>query len=290
VVGAAPEHSVKVLVTGANGQLGHEIVAQFEGLSTHEVVACDHLTVDVTDRDAVLATIAAARPDSVVNCAAWTAVDACESDPARAFLVNGLAVRHLTEACRRFDTHLCQISTDYVFSGDKADPYQEWDRTDPRSIYGASKLAGENETDTAATVVRTAWVVGAHGSNMVKTVLRLAEEHETLQFVDDQHGAPSHAGDIAAIVARLVIDRRPGIFHATNQGTTTWFGLARAVMAAAGHDPDRVSPISTSDLDPPRPAPRPANSVLANTALEASGLPLARPWEEAVAELVETIT
>lgn len=281
---------MKVLVTGAGGQLGSEIVRNFEGVPAHEVVACDHRSLDVTDRDAVLAAIAAERPDAVVNCAAWTAVDACESDPQRAFLANGMAVRHLGEACGRFDSHLCQISTDYVFSGEKVDPYHEWDRTDPRSVYGGSKLAGELETPPGATTVRTAWVCGEQGSNIVKTVLRLADEHDAMQFIDDQRGSPSHAGDVADVVVRLVVDRRPGIFHVTNQGSTTWFGLARAVMAAAGLDPERVSPIATEDLDPPRPAARPANSVLANTALEASGFPLARHWEEAIGDLVARLT
>ena len=277
---------MKVLVTGASGQLGSEVASSFASRPNYDAIACDHDTLDVTDRDAVLAAVATHRPGAVVNCAAWTAVDACESDPQRAFVANALAVRHVAEACRRFHAHLCQISTDYVFSGDNPDPYHEWDRPDPRSVYGASKLAGELESGPGATIVRTAWVFGERGSNMVKTVLRLAREHETLQFVDDQLGTPTHAGDLAEIIARLVIDERPGVFHATNQGTTTWFGLARSVLVAAGLDADRVQPIATSELEPPRSATRPANSVLANTALEVAGIPLARHWEEAVVEFV----
>jgi dTDP-4-dehydrorhamnose reductase len=277
---------VKVLVTGAGGQLGREVVREISTRSNYEAVGFDHESLDVTDRDEVFAAIADTRPGAVVNCAAWTAVDACESDPTRAFVANSFSVRHLAEACRRFGGHLCHVSTDYVFNGEKPTPYHEWDVPDPRSVYGASKLAGEREAGPDATIVRTAWVYGEHGSNMVKTVLRLAAEHPGLQFVSDQHGSPTHAGDLAAVIARLIIDERPGVFHVTNQGATTWFGLARAVLAAAGEDPERVSAIATADLDPPRPAPRPANSVLANTALEASGLELPRPWQDAVAELV----
>lgn len=281
---------MKVLVTGAKGQLGREVVTNIAARHNYEAIACDHGALDVTDRDEVLAAVAEVRPGAVVNCAAWTAVDACESDPARAFVANALAVRHLAEACRRFGGHLCQVSTDYVFSGDKAGPYHEWDRPDPRSVYGASKLAGENEAGPEATVLRTSWVFGEHGANMVKTILRLAASNETLSFVDDQFGSPSHAGDLAAVIARLIIDERPGLFHATNQGTTTWYGFARAVLSAAGEDPDRVRPIATTELDPPRPAPRPANSVLANTALEAAGLDLLRPWQDAVGELVRKLS
>ena len=188
--------------------------------------------------------------------------------------------------------HLVYISTDYVFDGTLDRPYVEWDPPNPRSVYGRSKLGGELEVhDVAgpsATIVRTAWVSGAHGANMVKTVLRLAaaDPDGTLRFVDDQHGCPTFTADLARAVVRLALDRRPGTFHVTNQGETTWFGFARATLAAAGLDPDRVEPIATSDLDPPRPAPRPANSRLDNAALRLSGLPLLPGWTESLARLV----
>jgi len=278
-----------VLVTGAGGQLGRELVRVFD-TDGHDLVAASHDALDVTDRDAVLDVVTGFRPDAVVHAAAWTAVDACEDDPDRAFRVNALGTRHVAEAAGRAGAHLCAISTDYVFDGEKPAPYVEWDPPNPRSAYGRSKLAGELEVPPGATIVRTSWVCGHHGANMVKTVLRLAGERDELTFVDDQRGHPSFADDLALMVWRLVVERRPGVFHVTNQGAVSWYGFARAVMEAAGHDPDRVAPIATADLSPPRPAPRPANSVLDNAALRLSGLPLLADFREPLARLVAALT
>jgi dTDP-4-dehydrorhamnose reductase len=280
---------VKILVTGAGGQVGHELVIAF---ADHEVIAGDHAALDVTDRDAVLAAVTTVQPDAIVHAAAWTDVDACESDADRAFRVNALGTRHVTEAARRVGAHLCTFSTDYVFDGTKASPYVEWDAPNPQSVYGHSKLAGEHEAAawSETTIVRISWVCGQHGRNMVKTILRLASEHETLSFVDDQRGHPTFADDAASVVRRLVVDRRPGCFHVTNQGAVSWYEFARAVLESSGADPDRVLPIATSDLDPPRPAPRPANSVLDNAALRASGIPLLPDYRSALDRLVATLT
>lgn len=274
-----------MLVVGAAGQLGHDVAAQFAG-SGHDVVAARRQELDVSQRDQVLGAIGAIRPDTVVNCAAYTAVDACEADAERAYEVNAWAVRHLAEAARRFDAHLCHISTDYVFSGEKAEPYHEWDRTDPRSVYGASKLEGEKEAGLAATIVRTSWLCGRHGSNIVGTVLRLAAEDGPLRFVSDQRGSPSFTADVAAVIQRLCVDRRPGLYHVTNQGDVSWHEFAREIMASADHDPDRVEPIATADLQPQRPAARPANSVLENRALALAGLDLLPHFREPLKRLV----
>jgi dTDP-4-dehydrorhamnose reductase len=278
---------VQLLVTGAGGQLGHDVVAAFSG---HDVVGLTHAHLDVTDRDAVLQAITTFRPHAVVHCAAWTAVDACEADPDRAYAANALAVRHVAEGARRVGAHVCHISTDYVFDGTKPAPYHEWDTPAPRSVYGASKLAGERELDADATIVRTSWVCGEHGANMVKTILRLAAERDQLSFVDDQRGHPTFTEDLATAVRRLVVDRRPGMYHVTNQGAVSWFEFAQAVLAAAGLDPARVRPIATAELDPPRPAPRPANSVLDNAALRLSGLALLPDFHEPLVRLVKTLT
>lgn len=275
---------MRVLVTGAGGQLGLDLAARFAA-SGHEVIGASRQDLDIARRDQVVGVIGATRPDAVVNSAAYTAVDACETETDRAYEVNALAVRHLAEAARRFDAHLCHISTDYVFSGDKAEPYHEWDQPDPRSVYGASKLAGEQEAGPAATVVRTSWLCG-RGSNMVGTVLRLAAEGGPLRFVSDQRGSPSFTPDVAVVVERLCADRRPGLYHVTNQGEVSWHEFAREIMAAAGHDPDRVEPIATAELDPPRPAPRPANSVLENRALTLAGLELPADFREPLKRLV----
>jgi dTDP-4-dehydrorhamnose reductase len=283
---------VKVLVTGAAGQLGRDVVLACQERGD-DVVAGDHASMDVTDRDTVLGAVTTVRPDVVVHCAAWTAVDACEADPERAYAANGLAVRWVAEGCRRSGAHLVHVSTDYVFSGGQPQPYTEWDVPGPGCVYGASKLAGEREALTAgigATVARTSWVCGAHGPNMVKTILRLAAEQPTLRFVDDQRGHPSFTADLAPMLRRLAVDRRPGLHHVTNQGAVSWFEFARAVVAAAGRDAAMVEPVSTADLQPPRPARRPANSVLDNAVLRLSGLPLLDDFHAPLERLVRTLT
>ncbi len=283
---------LRVLVTGAGGQLGHDVVAASTAAGD-DVLGLPHAALDVTDRDAVLGAITTWRPDAVVHCAAWTAVDACEGDPQRAYTSNALAVRWVVEGCVRIGAHLVHLSTDYVFDGELDRPYREWDATGPRSVYGASKLAGEGEAlalGAAATVVRTSWVCGEHGSNVVSTVLRLAADrvgqHGALAFVGDQRGHPSFTADLAPLLRRLALDRRSGVIHATNQGEVSWYGFVQQVLAAAGYDPGMVRPIATAELDPPRPAPRPANSVLDNSVLRAAGIPLLREFRQPLDELV----
>jgi dTDP-4-dehydrorhamnose reductase len=271
---------VRVLITGAGGQLGTELARHCER-SGDEVVACDRAALDLGDRDSVAQAITGVQPDVVINAGAWTAVDDCESDPDRAWRINALGVRWVTDAACRVGAHVVQVSTDYVFDGTKPTPYVEWDPTGPVSAYGRSKLGGEQEVDPSATVVRTAWVCGAHGSNMLKTVLRLADRPE-LAFVDDQRGSPSFTADLAEAIRRLAVARLPGTFHVTNQGDTTWFGFVRDILELAGHDPGKVRPITTAELDPPRPAPRPANSVLDNAALRLGGLPLLPHYRDAL--------
>ncbi|HEY5244154.1 MAG TPA: dTDP-4-dehydrorhamnose reductase, partial [Acidimicrobiales bacterium] len=238
---------MNVLVTGAGGQLGRDLVDAFGGTvpaggrrcslygpdgpgPAVVVVGLDHAALPVDDRGAVLAAVDGLRPDVVVHAGAWTAVDACEADPDRAFAVNALGTRHVAEAAERSGAHLVYVSTDYVFDGRSPRPYVEWDETNPRSTYGRSKLGGERECPPGSTIVRTSWVCGAHGANMVKTALRLARGDGPLRFVDDQHGCPTFTADLAAAVVTLATDRRPGVHHVTNQGATTWFGFVRAVL------------------------------------------------------------
>lgn len=278
---------MKVLVTGARGQLGTEIVPL---LQPHDVVAVDLAELDITDRAMVLGAFHEVGPDVVVNCAAMTAVDDCESKVDLAYAVNSMAVRNLAEGCRAVGAHLATVSTDYVFDGTKDAPYNEWDEPCPRSVYGSSKLAGEREAGPGATIVRTAWLCGDHGPNMVKTILRLLGEHDTLSFVDDQRGHPTFVTDLAVVLRQLAIERRPGVFHVTNQGAVSWFEFAKEVAKAAGADPGRVHPCSTADLQPPRPAPRPANSVLDNMAMRLAGLPITRDFRAPLAELVDRLT
>jgi dTDP-4-dehydrorhamnose reductase len=291
---------VRVLITGAGGQLGRDLQIAFAGAGARrhegdagapaEVVPADHARMDVSDRDAVLSTLIDVAPDVVVHAGAWTAVDACESDPDRAHAVNAIGTRHVMEGARLCGAHVIYISTDYVFDGHLERPYHEWDATNPLSVYGRSKLGGEMEMDRAHAIVRTSWVFGRYGANMVHTALRLARETEgPLRFVDDQRGCPTCTADLAEAVRLLAVSRLPGRFHVTNEGTTTWFDFVRAVLRAGGLDESRVEPVSTAELTPPRPAPRPANSVLDNAAWRLSGLPLLPHWADSLERLVKEL-
>jgi len=299
---------VRILITGANGQLGRDLIdclagrvpaggrrcallgpeGPREGLR-HEVLATDIDTMRVDDRDAVLTTFTAFRPELVLHGGAMTAVDLCESEIDLAYAVNAVGSRNVAEAAALVGAHVVYVSTDYVFDGTADRPYREWDPTNPTSVYGASKLAGERECRPGSTIIRTSWLCGAHGNNMVRTALRLADGEGDLRFVDDQHGSPTFTADLAPAVVTLGLDRRPGIFHATNSGATTWWGFVRAVLAEAGADPERVLPIKTDEFDPPLLAPRPAYSVLDNMALRLSGLPALPDWEDGLARLVPAL-
>jgi dTDP-4-dehydrorhamnose reductase len=274
---------MNVIVTGAGGQVGREVA---ELLAGEDLTAVDHAALDITDAAAVRDLVVSVRPDSIVHCAAWTAVDACESDPDKALLVNGTGVRNVMRAAREVGAYVAAISTDYVFDGTKPEPYDERDATNPQSVYGKSKLAGEHEVGGDSAVIRTSWVVGRYGGNMVKTILRLAAQHEKLAFVCDQRGHPTVAADLARMLCFFARERLPGTWHVTNQGAVSWHEFAQAVLAADGDDPSRVGPITTEELQPPRPAPRPANSVLDNRALREAGIDLLPDFREPLASLV----
>ncbi len=280
---------MKLVVTGARGQLGIDVVAACRA-ADDEVIALDRDGLDITDPMAVRAALQAHRPDAVINAAAYTAVDACETDEAAADAVNHLAVGHLAESCALVDAHLVHVSTDYVFDGTLDRPYREDDPPNPQSAYGRTKLAGERAAGPDAAIARTSWVCGEHGDNMVKLVLRLAEERDELAFVDDQRGCPTFTADLAPALRRLALDRRRGIHHLTNQGAVSWYEFVREILAAAGYDPGMVRAIATADLDPPRPAPRPANSVLDNAVWRAAGLPMLRDFRQPLAEVVARLT
>lgn len=276
---------MKVMITGSGGQLGTDLVAAHQRRG-HQVLALTRSDLDVADSHAVRAAVESHRPDAIMNCAAWTAVDDCESDPERAERINGHAVGFLSEAADLVGAHLVHVSTDYVFSGDHQGPHAEDHPVSPRSAYGRSKVLGEQAAGDAATVVRTSWVCSAHGGNMVATIARLASSHPTLRFVADQHGRPTFTSDLAQALVGLADQRVPGVVHFANQGTVSWFEFAQAVLEAAGHDPSRVEPIMTADLDPPRPAPRPTNSELSTARYESLGLGPIRHFTEPLSEVI----
>lgn len=281
---------MKLLVTGAAGQLGVDVV-RYARSAGADVTGVDRAALDITDRAAVVALVTDMRPDAVINAAAYTAVDACETNVDHAYAVNAIAVGQLAEACAAVDAHLVHVSTDYVFDGTLDRPYREDDAPNPQSVYGASKLAGEQAATVALSgrvaIARTSWVCGEHGNNMVELVLRLAAEPEReLAFVDDQRGCPTFTADLAPALHRLAVDRRAGTFHLTNAGAVSWYEFVAEILDAGGHDPARVRPITTAELQPPRPAPRPANSVLDNAAWRAAGYEPLRDFRQPLAELV----
>jgi dTDP-4-dehydrorhamnose reductase len=270
------------LVTGAGGMLGRDLVAALAG---DEVTALDRRALDITDATAVASAVPG--HDVVVNCAAWTDVDGAEADEQEATRVNGLGPQLLAAACAASGARLVQVSTDYVFDGTASTPYAEDAPLAPRSAYGRSKAAGEVAVRSllpdASYVVRTAWLYGVHGRNFVRTMAKLEATRDTVDVVDDQLGQPTWTRDVAAAIVSLLRAEAPGgTYHSTSSGETTWCGLARAVFEELGADPGRVRPTTTDRL--PRPAPRPAYSVLGHDAWRRAGLSPIRDWREALAE------
>jgi dTDP-4-dehydrorhamnose reductase len=274
---------VRILVTGAHGQLGRELLAVLSN-SAHEVIGVGHADCDVTSAGSVARVMAATRPDSVINCAAWTGVDAAETHRDAAYAVNATGADLLARECDRRGALLCHMSTDYVFDGAATAPYPEDAPVHPLGVYGASKAAGEAAVRTVSPrhqIVRTAWLYGQDGPNFVLTMLRLARERGELRVVADQRGTPTWTGHLAPALARLVELGVTGTFHLTNGGDTTWHGFARAIVDDASLDAP-VAAISTADY--PTPAPRPRYAVLGNDAWLRLGQAPLPPWRDGLRE------
>ncbi|CAN7344199.1 dTDP-4-dehydrorhamnose reductase [Knoellia sp. LjRoot47] len=267
------------VVTGAAGMLAHDLVPLLEK-SGHEVSALRRADLDVTDAEACREAVDG--QDVVANLAAWTAVDHAEAHESEAFAVNAVGAANIAAACARSGARMVHVSTDYVFSGDATSPYAVDAPIAPRSAYGRTKAAGEWAVLShcpGALVVRTAWLYGAGGSNFATTMARLAGERETLSVVDDQRGQPTWTMDLADAIIRLVeADAPGGLWHGTSGGETTWFGFARAIFDELGLDPTRVNPTTTEAF--PRPAPRPAYSVLGHERWASEGLHALPDWRD----------
>ncbi|WP_371653020.1 MULTISPECIES: dTDP-4-dehydrorhamnose reductase [unclassified Streptomyces] len=281
------------LVTGAGGMLGRDVVARLAGRDAHGL---DRSALDLTDAEAVAATVAGARPDVVVNCAAWTAVDDAETREDEALRINCEGASQLARACARAGSVLLHVSTDYVFAGDATAPYPESAPPGPRTAYGRTKLAGERVVRAllprTGHVVRTAWLYGAGGANFVRTMIRLESAREHLDVVDDQRGQPTWTADLADRLVRLgeaaLAGAAPaGYWHGTSAGHGTWYELAQETFRLLGADPARVRPTTSAAYV--RPAPRPAYSVLGHERWREAGLEPMREWRAALAEALPAL-
>ena len=274
----------RYLITGAHGMLGRDVQAALAAApGAREVTALGRADLDITDADACLAVVAG--HDVVLNCAAYTAVDAAETDEQAAHLVNAIGAENLAAASRAAGAVLVQYSTDYVFDGSQAEPYDEDAPLHPMSAYGRTKADGERRAQAAhpagTIVLRTAWLYGEHGPSFVRTMMRLYRERGTLAVVNDQHGQPTWTHDLAEQTIRMLDSGlRSATLHGTSSGATSWHGFAQAIVENLGGDPTDVTPITSADY--PRRAPRPANSVLSHDGWQQHGLTPMRAWRPAL--------
>lgn len=282
---------IKVLVTGSSGQLGQDVVLMLQKKG-YEVLACDRQEMDITDLDQCIEVICGFRPEVVIHCAAHTAVDAAESEIEFAYSINATGTRNVTLASKKADAKLVYISTDYVFNGLGLQPYHEYDNTDPKSIYGKSKRAGEVLVQSLSSkyfIVRTSWVYGKYGNNFVKTMLKLGQEKPLLQVVDDQKGSPTYTVDLAHFLLELIQTEKYGVYHASNSGACTWYEFTGAIFAEAQ---DILGLNFTAKLEPcdteqfPRPAPRPRNSVMEHLSIRTNGFQDIRHWREGLRDFL----
>lgn len=276
---------MRILVTGAGGQLGTELV-RFQD-SRHELIGLARAALDITDLAQCREALDRIKPDCVIHCAAYTAVDRAEDEPGQAFAVNHLGTRNLALAAQETGAQLCYISTDYVFDGQGNRPYQESDAVNPQTVYGQSKQAGEAEVASLLDryyIVRTSWVFGRYGPNFVKTMLRLAREGKPLRVVDDQVGSPTYTYDLARFLLELVQSDRYGIYHATNSGTCSWHAFAEAIFEESGLAA-QLSPCSSAEFASK--AKRPAYSVLGHEAIRANGFTDLPPWRDALIRMLQ---
>jgi dTDP-4-dehydrorhamnose reductase len=283
---------LKIIITGACGMLGTDLQSAFAG---HELVLTDVLgdvtPMDITDTAQVMDVVGSNRPDVIIHAAAYTDVDGCERDPDTAYKVNGLGTRNVAAACCNLDAVMVYISTDFVFDGEKCEPYTEYDQTNPLGHYGASKLVGEqvvSELCPRHFITRTAWLYGEHGKNFPYTMLNAAKTRKELSVVSDQIGSPTFTVDLAAAIRDLVTGPPLfGTYHITNSGSCSWYDFAKEIFRLSGITDVEVTPILSEDW--PSPTKRPKYSVLRHRALELQGRDNLRPWQEALKDFISRI-
>jgi len=273
----------KILITGANGQLGKEIAKLYEKNNEIELVKTDVLELDITNSSETISFIEEIKPYAIINCAAHTGVDACETDIENAYKINAIGPRNLSVAASKIGAKMVHISTDYVFEGNAENPYTEFDMTNPQGVYGKTKLAGENFVKEFADkyfIIRTAWLYG-DGKNFVKTMLRLAETNDVVRVVGDQYGSPTSTTVLADIIDQLIWTENYGLYHGTCMGECSWADFAKEIFRLAGKE-TVVTAITTAEY--PTPAKRPAYSVLDKLMLKINCNYVPKDWKEALEE------
>ena len=278
---------MKLLITGAKGQLGQALLHLIAQMPENiEVFPFDFEELDITNEAAVTEMVSQLRPDILINCAAHTAVDACETDAENAYRINALGPKYLAKACAAIDAAMVQVSTDYVFDGTKTTPYVESDPTNPQSVYGSTKLAGEEEASKYLKrlyIVRTAWLYG-EGHNFVRTMLRLAGEGKALRVVNDQFGTPTSHLELARMILFLIKTENYGIYHATCEGSTNWYAFAKEIFALTNTTVD-LTPVTSDEFKAA--AKRPAYSVLENHKLNTETDYRMANWHDALVEYLK---
>ena len=278
---------MKILITGSNGMLGHDLIDVLK--DSHDLILTTSKTLDITDKQKTVDFICDNKPDIVINSAAYTDVDGCEENPELAYSVNGDGVRNLATACRQVDCPLVHISTDYVFDGSARDPIREDGEIGPISVYGKSKLKGEEAIQEILDrffIIRTAWLYGMNGRNFPKTMLELAESHPEITVVYDEVGTPTYTPDLAGAISELIETDFYGIYHLTNSGSCSWCEFARYIFEVADVDV-KVIPVTAAEFA--RPAPRPSYSVLENRKWVENGFKPLRDYKDAIKEYIELI-
>ena len=280
---------MKVLVTGVKGQLGYDVVNELQTRGL-EAVGVDIEEMDITDEQSVHRVIKEVNPDAVIHCAAYTAVDAAEDNEELCRKVNACGTAYIAETCKELDIKMLYISTDYVFDGQGTRPWEPEDERNPQSVYGRTKYEGElavQQTLEKYFIVRIAWVFGVNGKNFVKTMLRLAEDHDTLRVVDDQFGSPTYTFDLAKLLVDMIQTDKYGVYHATNEGSCSWYEFACAIFETAGVKMN-VLPVSTAEYGAK--AKRPANSRMSKEKLTANGFTKLPDWKDALMRYIKEIS
>lgn len=280
---------MKVLVTGINGQLGHDVMGELEKRG-HEAVGVDIEEMDITDAACVRRVMTQTAPEAVIHCSAYTAVDRAEEEVELCRRVNAEGTKNVAEVCAELDCKLLYLSTDYIFSGEGERPWEPGDEPDPLNVYGLTKYEGEQEIKSRINkffIVRISWVFGVNGNNFIKTMLRLGRENGAVRVVDDQIGSPTYTYDLAVLLVDMIETEKYGEYHATNEGVCSWYEFAKEIFAAAGMSEVEVTPVSSEEF--PVKAKRPKNSRMSKEELVKNGFNKLPSWQDAVKRYVPLV-